>query len=149
MVIGQWSSVSGQWSVVIGPGALAPKGPNMTAQGNALGSVREKTQALKGRNKHRIHERSRRFFRPFRAFGSSSVLSPRALPWADVWCPFGAKDSAHNQFLVQVAPRANGHVGRCTLLLDIIATIEHQRTHGQGSHGDIRERRAETWSRSR
>ena len=68
-----------------GGGYLAPKGRNMTAQGNALGTGTYVHEATQGRNKT-----ASRVLRPFGAWRLSAVL-PRALPWAVLLRPFGAK----------------------------------------------------------
>ena len=70
---------------------FAPKGPNKSAQGNALGKQTEQPPpALKGRNKRWHRQQIHRLFRPFRA-GRSSSPRPRALPWAGLFGPFGAR----------------------------------------------------------
>jgi hypothetical protein len=63
---------------------IAPTGRLMIAQGNALGKMVGKDQALKGRP-NRLW-----LARPFRA-GSIQTELPRALPWAALDRPFGAQ----------------------------------------------------------
>ncbi len=67
----------------------APKGRNKPAQGNALGSeARCDAPPLKGRNNRpSCHE----LLRPFRAGNPRGFRFPRALPWADLFQPFGLK----------------------------------------------------------
>ena len=63
---------------------FALKGRHNPAQGNALGT--QSTQRLSP------ERASQRLFRPFRATDLDRVAIPRALPWAEMFCPFGAND---------------------------------------------------------
>ena len=66
----------------------APKGRNTKAQGNALGERRtRKAEALKGRDRGPMGHLSR----PFRALAFLPTRFPRALPWAFLLRPSGAR----------------------------------------------------------
>ena len=66
----------------------APEGRDMIAQGNALGrGIEDNRGALKGRHRNR----SPRISRPFRASTLIAIRFPRALPWAIISRPFGAR----------------------------------------------------------
>jgi len=71
------------------PSAFAPKGRNTRAQGNALGTEpMAKSVALKGQDDSRAEPG----FRPFRASAMLPTRFPRSLPWALLFCPFGAEE---------------------------------------------------------
>ena len=78
---------------------VAPKGHNMTAQGNALGT-RENTSyaALKRRN----NIMDTPVVSAFQALRRVARSTPRALPWAGMLCPFGAEETKTAQ--LQKAP---------------------------------------------
>jgi hypothetical protein len=64
---------------------FCPEGAEQISPGQRPGTTRSnRTQALKGRHK------APELFRPFRAQVTIRP-DPRALPWADLFGPFGAK----------------------------------------------------------
>jgi hypothetical protein len=72
----------------------APKGRDIPAQGNALGWDAADDPALKGRDSLTIG--GGMIVSPFQSFTHDRLPTPRALPWADMFRPFGPNGMMDN-----------------------------------------------------